>query len=564
MQIMTPAGLSAMQPNRLSSSRSLVNRMLAEGWTVERLRFDVDADGAGEAAYRVSAGERVFDFVVFAFATRDQERTQRIFDAGWDMMGALLDGAATDETTAHTRRELPKLYHGRATENTLTWARANRSVRVFEHVVEALAVGLQPDVEALARVGYLMRNVGLDGNGTFGTRTFLSYGDDHPLGVAYHAQMLSAYLMREFSFDLAERLAALRAPEAAVELDHAVKRYLGVGNSSALGLVLWIGNHPFLVDRWIGLREQALAHARALELEPGDPRAARLLALLRRALTYHEEDANDYTSFADAASIASELASLERQLSERLAATTAPTAVAALLDDLLEPLSVEAVEVVNAIVVELDADHADMVARDLTVQAATKRNAAMSLHALHELLRDAFGWALALDLGAPGARRNVWYKSRSAEEPRCGAADEVPPNTIDLTIDVPGLAQALDALLAQSDPAETVGSFLARHPEQRGFVERVQSLHDRPYHAAHCNLRDESLVPAQLIRLPNAAFYGLDRTKDFMLRDLRGVIFQGAPTRADLADPDPRETWFWPAIPQLGDGAETTTEEVAA
>ncbi|NED90611.1 hypothetical protein G3I76_62340, partial [Streptomyces sp. SID11233] len=70
------------------------------------------------------------------------------------------------EDIEHTRNEMPRLYHGRATAHTLTWCRANRSLRVFAHVVEALAAGRQPDTVALARVGYLMRNIGLDGNGT--------------------------------------------------------------------------------------------------------------------------------------------------------------------------------------------------------------------------------------------------------------------------------------------------------------------------------------------------------------------------------------------------------------
>lgn len=55
------------------------------------------------------------------------------------MTGALFDGTADDSELAHTEREMPKLYGGRATAHTLVWCRSNRSLRLFEHVVSSLA-----------------------------------------------------------------------------------------------------------------------------------------------------------------------------------------------------------------------------------------------------------------------------------------------------------------------------------------------------------------------------------------------------------------------------------------
>ncbi|GAA1005119.1 hypothetical protein Aple_036190 [Acrocarpospora pleiomorpha] len=551
---MTAEALSAMQPNRLSASRSLINILIDQGWRIERLVFDVDEHGAGDAVYRVHAGGRTLDFVAFAFTPSAQERTQRIFDQSWDMMGALIDGAADAGTIEWTRRELPLLYHGRATPDTLTWCRSNRSMRIFEHVVTELAAGRQPDVAALARVGYLMRNVGLDGNGTFGTRTFLAYGEDHPLRVPYHAQMLSAYLMREFSFDLAERLAALRSPHA-VPLGRRIKRFLGVGNSSALGLVLWVGNHPQLVGRWIELRERALAHAWSLVLEPGGERVRLLIRLLDRAVTFLAEDTNEYTSFVPAVVIADELATLRHKVVLCLGETTTPPTVAEAVGDPASDLSAEAREVLHAILLELDPGYADGSIARLVVNESTRREPAMPIGRLRELLATEYAWALEMDVDSAGRRRNVWYKSRSAEEPRCGPAEEVPPGTVDLTVDVPGTVRALDGALAAADPALPVGRFLAAAPQHRGTVERVQTLSRLRYHTPHVDLRHAGFVPAHLIRLGNAALYGLDRTKDFMLRDLRGVIFQGAPTREDLAAPPEDEIWFWPPIPPAGEPA---------
>ncbi|CAM5579810.1 hypothetical protein STENM36S_08535 [Streptomyces tendae] len=552
-ELMTPTALSSLQAGRLSSARSLVNRMLREDWRVERRSLTVEADGSGEAVYRIHTADRVMDFVAFAFPPSSQERTLRIFDLGWDMMGALLDGPATAEDIEHTRNEMPRLYHGRATAHTLTWCRANRSLRVFEHVVEALAAGRQPDTVALARVGYLMRNIGLDGNGTFGTRTFVAYGEDHPLAVPYHAQLLSAYMMRELSADLVEALAARRS-DTAVALDPQVRRFLGVGNSSALGLVLWVGNHPVLVDRWISLREQALCHARGLGAAPGSAVGDALVALLERAALYHSEDVNEYTCFTPAERIVADLRRVLAAIPQRAAAAGAdgrvPT-VAELVDG-VEGVCDEAAEVVNSVLTELDPGESDRLAAELTVDETFRRDGSTAVGELRALLAEQYAWALAVDRTAPGAVANTWYKSRSAEEPRCGATSELPEGTVDLTVDVPGMVQHLDGVLAAEDPALPVGRLLARRPELRGAVERLQSLAGHAYGVPHANIRDAAFVPARIIRLANAALYGLERTKDYLGRDLRGVIFQGAPTAADLGA-GAAGPWFWPAVPRPAD-----------
>ncbi|MGO4841887.1 hypothetical protein AB4144_57460, partial [Rhizobiaceae sp. 2RAB30] len=110
---------------------------------------------------------------------------------------------------------MPLLYHGRAAPETLIWCRSNRSGRVFDSTVAALAAGRQPDTAELAEATYIMRNTGLDGNGTFGTKTFLAISPDHPLRSSLSAQMLTAYMMRVFALDLVHHLARAEGGSAA-------------------------------------------------------------------------------------------------------------------------------------------------------------------------------------------------------------------------------------------------------------------------------------------------------------------------------------------------------------
>jgi hypothetical protein len=99
-------------------------------------------------------------------------------------------------------------------------------------------------------------------------------------------------------------------------------------------------------------------------------------------------------------------------------------------------------------------------------------------------------------------------------------------------------------------PSQTVARFLLERPELRFIVSRVQTLSGLEYHSPHMNMMGEDLVPSDITRLVNICFHGLDKTRDYMNRALRGVMYQGAPTPHEIAagaDPD----WFWPREPQL-------------
>jgi hypothetical protein len=541
-EVMTPEALARLQPTRLSFTRALVNRMAREAWRIDRTEWAMDEHGNGRAQYRVRIGTHTFSFVIISNEPTMEARSPRIIGGAWDMLGALIDGDATDEQVEATRREIGKLYAGRAAPDTLVWCRANRSLRAFDLAVDALAEGRQPDLGTLATIGYLFRNTGLDANGTFGTRSFLAYPDDHPLRTPYFPQMLCAYLAREFSFDLADHIAAARNPDAS-RLAPELKAYLGLGNGSGLGLVLWVHNHPHLLEAWLGLREQALAQARSLDPEQFTALRPRLAALLERTVTYFEQDCMVYEQFADSRSVATDL---RRARAELDAVPDTDRPVEAYRSRLAESVCAAAQESVNSLLIECLGEQIDTLLDGAIASELAAADPGWPVAELAAVLRDEYAWALAIDLAAPGALNQVWYKSRDAEEPRRGPVDEVPPQTVDLALALPVLLQRLNALLATTT-AVTVGEFVAEHPDLRWIIERMQSLAGRRYHTPHANVHDDAFVPAHLIRLMNVAIYGIDKTRDHLGRNLRGLMFHGAPTREHLADAD--SDWFWPVLP---------------
>lgn len=551
-QVMQPQRLAAMQPSRLSGARAFMARMIRERWDISLQRFDIDASAEGTAVYSIKAPGQEFSFVAFSYPPRTEGRTGRIIGRAWDMKGTLNEGPATEADIESARRELPLLYRGRATPNALVWCRSNRSMRVFDSTLTALSEGRQPDIGDLNSVCYLMRNTGLDGNGTFGTRPFPSLGPNHALGSVLEAQLLVAYLMREFSCDLVEHLAALRSP-GAVTLDPAIRRYLGVGNGSALGLIFFIQKHPRLIDSWLDAREQSIAAALGLELTAGDPRLAELIALVERAVRFREQDRMRYESFTDSAKVADDLRGLLPLLHElsatgRLMGRVERYPLDALARHAEAALAPESYETLLSLMIELVPDQADALMAGIRGEDEFTVDPAMPAADLAALIAEGYSWALDMDMHDPSARAYVWYKSETAEEPRRGLRAEA-PDARDLGLDTPGDIQRLHRDLAECPPQTPMAQFLLRHPEHRLMVARIQGLAGRHRHTPLANINAADFVPIDLVRLMNVALHGIDKTRDFLQRNLRGVLYHGAPTRDEIRAGQGGR-WFYPQEPQ--------------
>ncbi|WP_275568254.1 hypothetical protein [Psychromarinibacter sediminicola] len=527
-------------------------KMIRERWDISLERFDINADAEGTVVYSIKAPGQEFSFIAFSYPPRPEGRTGRIIGRAWDMKGTLNEGPATEADIERARVHLPLLYRGRATPNALVWCRSNRSMRAFNATLDALAEGRQPEIGELNTVCYLMRNTGLDGNGTFGTRSFPSLGLDHALGGVLEAQLLVAYLMREFSCDLVEHLARLRS-EKAVALDPALRRYLGVGNGSALGLIFFVQKHPRLVNSWISAREQAIAAACGLEPVPGDPRIADLVGLVRRASTFRAQDRMVYETFTSSAEVAADLRGLLPPLEElRDAGTVDGRAERFPFDALARraeaTMAPESYETFLSLLIELVPDTAQALSAEIGGADEISVDPAMTAAELAALIDAEYGWALEMDMSAPDAQDYIWYKSETAEEPRRGLRHEA-PEARDLGLDLPGDIQRLRADLASAPADQPMAHFLLMHPAHRLMVARTQSLAGTRFHTPHANINAAGFVPIDIVRLMNVTFHGIDKTRDFLQRNLRGVLYHGAPTRDDIRA-GRGDRWFYPEEPR--------------
>ena len=160
--------LGSFHQSRLSFMRVLLRRLAREQWRFERVRFDIEKPGVGVAVYEARGPERTYSLVCFAHDLPAEQRSDRVIAHAWDSTFALVDGVADADTIERLAANVPKQEAGRVSAGELTLSRANRSVRLFDHVVERLAAGEQPDRDRLDEVGYLMRTTAVYGSGKFG------------------------------------------------------------------------------------------------------------------------------------------------------------------------------------------------------------------------------------------------------------------------------------------------------------------------------------------------------------------------------------------------------------
>lgn len=547
-RVMDPRRLGALQPSRLSASRAFVNRMIRDGWRIDQDYLELEPGGSGRARYTVTTPQGSITFLAWLNEPVAGNRTGRIVGTSWDMIGSLIDGVATDDQVAATEREIHKLYEGRAPAGTLVWFRSNQSLRIFQHVRESLAAGLQPDAAAIKKVGYLMRNTGLDGNGTFGTTSFKAIPPGNPLATSYLAQMLAAYLMRELSVDVVEGLARLDNPEGAVRLSRETRGVIGVGNGSALGLVMFVYNRPRLIHAYLDAYLDALQFVLTEPISEGDPRFDVLEDLLDRAISYRTLEDTQYRVFAGSKQHAADLRRVRGVIRSarrgEIQRDEDETLLAAAHRTIRDRVCPEAEASLNTMLLELVPEYCDQLIEErLVFDETLPLDPAAPVSSVLKSLETGFQWALELPLNDEADRDRVWYQSRAAEEPRSGPRQEV-PGAHEVVPSYPRRARELRTQLLQRPSDEPIGRLVAERPELEHITRLVLALADSPYAVPHADPHDSDFVPARLIRLMNAFIHGLDRTEDYLNRNILGLIFEGAPFRDELADADP-SGWWW-------------------
>ena len=549
--VMHSQRLGAMHQTRISFVRSLLRKIDKERWTLSKHLWDLDAQGYGQVIYRLQTPEHVYHLVVFCNELADEERNDRVIAQKWDVTFALVYGEIGDELLANLKANVPLQEAGRNSNMVMVLARANKSVRVFDHIVSALADGKQPDLAVLAQVGYILRTTAVYGNGKFGIFDFKPLDHSEDFNQSFRAQMCAVYLLREFSLDWVDYLAKQKGGDKAVSLHPEIKRYLGIGNATGLGMAPYLINHPCVVDQWLTVREGALQAVLVCAIEPD--KVAQFSLLMKRAIQhFHEVVTINEPQIILNNTIVNELSELQQQL----AATFEGCITWADFLQRNQNLSFESQEVIISCMMEVYPERVDGFAEQVNADESMSLPSGKVVQDLIEVLEARYQWAINIDFAAEDNVYWFWYRSEDKEEPRMGVRGQEHGDDKEFLLDIGRQANTLYRALQQADPQQMLSEFILTQPKYRSIARRVWTMGHKQLGDIQINVLQKTALPMHLLRC-KLSMFGATKFDPRSDRWVRVTLFQGAPLFHEVHS----DEWLFPLLPTLPLAVSAQTEE---
>ncbi len=539
--IMKLSRLGSFHQSRLSFLRSFLSEF--KDWQYNRDLFDLDQEGYGTAVYSFKKKDRVYSLICYANKINDDERSDRVIATKWDAAFTLHDGVPLKEDIDRLRNEVPKQEVGRLSYKELTLSRANKSVRIFDHVVESLSNGNQPDLELLEKVGYLYRTTAVYGSGKFGLADRFRIKNREEINGPFRLEMMLVYLVRQFTFDQVNHVAKSKNPNLAVKLDPKICRNLGIGNSTGLGMAPFIVNHPTLLNNWILSREIALKKIREIRIAKKQDRELFkdcVKSSLRNITSWNTEseyqlkkiklllkDIKKFINF------------LENEFDFQkdypfneiylwLEKETCEECIEYVVSMMMEPFG----DIVQPLVGQMSSEE------EKYFNIPTER----IVGDLKKILENKYSDILKINFNIDESNQKFWFISKNKEEPRL--ANRFEENGADLEQPL-AIARDIKKLYERLLPLKDnlkINQFLIDNSDLRHVVRRAFIIEKFPYSEIQDNTIGENLVPIDMLRL-KLSFFGALKFDPRSDKWLRICMFQGAPLPNELKDYD--EQWVY-------------------
>ena len=539
--IMKLSRLGSFHQSRLSFLRSFLNEF--KDWDYKRDLFDLDKDGFGTAVYSFKKKSRVYSLICYANKINDDERSDRVIATKWDAAFTLHDGVPLKEDIERLRNEVPKQEVGRLSYKELTLSRANKSVRVFDHVVESLSNGSQPNLDLLEKVGYLYRTTAVYGSGKFGLADRFRIKNREEINGPFRLEMMLVYLVRQFTFDQVNHVAKNRNPKSAVKLDPKICRNLGIGNSTGLGMAPFIVNHPTLLNNWILSREVALKKIREIKIaETKD------ISLFKECVKNSLKNITSWNTESEyqlkkikllLQDVRKFINFLESEFDFKkdypfneiylwLEKETCEECIEYIVSIMMEPFG----EIVQPLISQMSSEE------EKYFNIPTERN----VEDLKKILENKYSDILKIDFNKKDSNQKFWFISKNKEEPRLANRFEESGADLEQPLAIARDIKKLYERLLSLKNNLKINQFLIDNSDLRHVVRRAFIIENFPYSEIQDNTIGENIVPIDMLRL-KLSFFGALKFDPRSDKWLRICMFQGAPLPNELKDYD--EQWVY-------------------
>jgi len=530
--IMKLSRLGSFHQSKLSFLRSFLDEF--KDWEYKKDLFDLDKGGFGTAIYSLKKNDRVYSLVCFANRLNDGERSDRVIATKWDAAFTLHDGVPTKQDVERLKNEVPRQEVGRLSYKELTLSRANKSVRVFDHVVDCLSKGRQPDLNLLNNVGYLYRTTAVYGSGKFGLADRFRIKNRDEINGPFRLEMMLVYLVRQFTFDQVNHVAKHKNPKEAVSLDLNICKNLGIGNSTGLGMAPFIVNHPTLLNNWIFSRETALKKIR--EIRNIKPEEFNLFKdcvrnSIKNLTTWNTESKYQLKK------INSLLKNTKKFL--RFIESEFKFEIDYPFNQIYLWLEQETCEETIEYIVSIMMEPFDKIVKPLIKHMSSEEDKYFNIPAhrtveeLREIIEKRYSDILKIDFNNKKNKKNFWFISKNKEEPRYADRYEENGSDLEQPLAIARDIKKLHEKLTNSKNSITIDKFLINNSDLRHVVRRAFIIEKFPYAEIQDNTIGENVVPIDMLRL-KLSFFGALKFDPRSDKWLRICMFQGAPLPHEL------------------------------
>ena len=540
-KIMKLSRLGSFHQSKLSFLRSFLNEF--KEWEYKRDLFNLNENGFGEAVYSFKKNKRVYSLVCFANEIKDEERSDRVIATKWDAAFTLHDGVPTKRDIERLKNEVPKQEVGRLSYKELTLSRANKSVRIYNHVVESLSNGKQPDLNLLSKVGYLYRTTAVYGSGKFGLADRFRIKNREEINGPFRLEMMLVYLVRQFTFDQVNHVAHHKNPKIAVKLDDNICKNLGIGNSTGLGMAPFIVNHPTLLNNWILSREKVLKKIREIKNVKSQDSALFIDCVkksLRNITSWNTDsiyqqkkissllkDVEKFLNFIDK-DFNFEITYPFNKIYQWLEDNVCEECIEYIVSIMMEPYN----DIVNPLVKEMSSDE------EKYFNIPTNR----LVEELRNIIEAKYPNILDINFEKKENKKNFWFISKNKEEPRLADRFEEHGSELEQPLAIARDIKKLYDKLLVSKNSLTIAEFLISNSDLRHVVRRAFIVEKFPYSEIQDNTIGKDLMPIDMLRL-KLSFFGALKFDPRSDKWLRICMFQGAPLPKELKSYD--EQWVY-------------------
>ena len=535
--VMKLSRLGSFHQSKLSFLRSFLKEF--KDWEYKRDLFELNENGYGTAVYSFKKNTRVYSLICYANELNENERSDRVIATKWDAAFVLHDGVPTKQDIERLRNEVPKQEVGRLSYKELTLSRANKSVRAFNHVVESLSKGNQPDIELLSKVGYLYRTTAVYGSGKFGLADRFRIKNREEIYGPFRLEMMLVYLVRQFTFDQVNHVAKHKNPRKAVSLDVEICRNLGIGNSTGLGMAPFIVNHPTLLNNWIVAKEIALKTIREIKdvkTEDSDLFKIYLKKSIKNITSWNTD--SEYQQ----KKIKSLLDDLNKfiQFIEKDFDFLKEFAFNNIYLWAEENLGEECIEYIISIMMEPYDDIVNPLINQMSSEEEKYFNIPTdrTIGELREILEKKYSEIIKIDFSKKENYQNFWFISKNKEEPRIADRFKENGSELEQPLAIARDIKKLYEVISVAKNSSTIDKFLLNNNDLRHVVRRAFIVEKFPYSEIQDNTIGQSIIPIDMLRL-KLSFFGALKFDPRSDKWLRICMFQGAPLPHELKNYNP-------------------------